>query len=256
MELKETIDKLLIESEGKLAILLKDIDTDEVIYSLRSSERIVSASIIKVAIMLAMMEAIREGRFDLDQELFVSADDILYDTEVFTTPRPYRIEELLYWMIITSDNTATNVLIKNLKMSYINEYIQGELNARDTVLRRYMLDFKARKDHENYSSQRDMCTIFGKLFKGEILNAKLREKCLTILRLQRAKDQLLRYVYAPVDLCHKTGELDYLNHDVGVLITDKRRIYIGVSVFDCKTKDGDRKIVGKIGKAAIEHFIK
>ena len=46
---------------------------------------------------------------------------------------------------------------------------------------------------------------------------------------------------------HKTGVLDYMNHDVGLMDINNQMIYIGISVYNCKKKEGNKQIVEKIG---------
>ena len=68
-------------------------------------------------------------------------------------------------MIIESDNTATNVLLKYFGIENINNYIINALNVKNTYVQRYMLDEKAIKNGLNhYMSQKDMLNIFTLLY--------------------------------------------------------------------------------------------
>ena len=152
-------------------------------------------------------------------------------------------------MIIKSDNTATNVLIKKVGFDYINQYIKNELNLEETELNRFMLDNVARKNgKENYMNQKDMLKTFEALYNKRILNNSLFNLAINILKKQRSQDQIMRYIYDDVEFAHKTGVLDYINHDVGIININNQIYYIGVSVYNCKEIKGDKQIVGKIGK--------
>ena len=64
----------------------------------------------------------------------------------------------------------------------------------------------------------------------------------------------MRYIYDDVKFAHKTGVLDYLNHDVGVMNINNQMIYIGISVYNCEQREGNKQIVGKIGKLVYNRY--
>lgn len=122
------INKLLDNANEDISILCKDIKNNKNIYYRNECEKIISASTIKVQIMLAILEKIKQTQIILTDQIFVNDIDILEDTNVFEQGKGYYIiEELLNWMIIKSDNTATNVLIEKVGFDYINKYIKNEL---------------------------------------------------------------------------------------------------------------------------------
>lgn len=97
-------------------------------------------------------------------------------------------------------------------------------------------------------SQKDMLKTFEMLYRKEILNNNLCNLAINILKKQRSQNQIMRYIYDNLDFVHKTGVLDYINHDVGVMHIKNRIYYIGISVYNCKEKCGNKQFVGKVGK--------
>ena len=256
-KLIKELDKMIDESGENVSVLVKEIGKKEDIYNYNSNVEMVSASIIKVPIMLAILENVRMEKIKLNDEILVKQEDILYDTEIFENGEGYySIYELINWMIIKSDNTATNVLIKEFGMESINNYIINVLKLKSTRLERYMLDKTAIKNgFNNYINHEDMLNIFTKLFNKEILNKKLCNIAIEILYNQRCQNQIMRHIYQPVKFAHKTGTLDYLSHDVGVMNINNRLFYIGVSVFNSKFKDGNKKLIGNIGKIIYDALV-
>ena len=158
---------------------------------------------------------------------------------------------------LKSDNTATNVLLKYFGMENINNYIINVLNIKNTYVQRYMLDEKAIKNGlNNYMSQKDMLDIFTLLFSRKILNNELCEKAINILYNQRCQDQIMRYIFEPVKFAHKTGSLDYLNHDVGVMNINNKIVYIGISIYNSNNKKENKKLIGNIGKKIYNYLAK
>lgn len=160
-------------------------------------------------------------------------------------------------MIIESDNTATNVLLKHFGIENINNYIVKVLRVKSTFLQRYMLDEKAIQNGlNNYMSQKDMLDIFTLLFNKKILNDELCDNAINILYNQRCQDQIMRYIFEPVKFAHKTGTLDYLNHDVGVMNIKDKLFYIGISVWNSSDKNGNKQLIGNIGKKVYFYLTK
>lgn len=254
--LKIEINKLLENTKADVSILIKDMKNNKIIYSRNENEKIISASTIKIQIMLAVLEQVKQNSIRLTDKIFVKKDDILEGTEAFEQGEGvFSIEELINWMIIKSDNTATNVLINKFGFKLINAYINQELKLEKTKLNRLMLDSIARENgRENYISQNDMLTTFKMLYNHEILNDNLCDLAIHILEKQRSQNQIMRYIYDDVKFAHKTGVLDYLNHDVGVMNINNQMIYIGISVYNCEQREGNKQIVGKIGKLVYNRY--
>lgn len=119
-DLVNEIEKLIWDSNENISILIKDLSLENEIYNLNSTEKLVSASTIKVPIMLAIFEEVKSGKVNLNDTILVTKNDILDDKEVFENGENYySINELINWMIIESDNTATNVLLKYFGMEKI-----------------------------------------------------------------------------------------------------------------------------------------
>ncbi|MBR3229366.1 MAG: serine hydrolase [Clostridia bacterium] len=252
----DNLDSIIKYSGENVSAIIKDINSQEYIYKFNSDTKLISASTIKVPIMLAILEEVRQGNISLDAELLVKSEDVTYNTKVFENgEKRYSIYELINWMIINSDNTATNVLIRKIGMDKINSYILNELKVKSTSLQRYMLDFEAVKEGlNNYMSQEDMLIIFTKLFNKKILNDDLCEKAVNILYNQRGQYRIMRYIYEPVKFAHKGGALDYLGHDVGVMNINDKLYYVGISVYDSKDKEGNNRLFGNLGREIYEYL--
>ena len=257
-QLISQINQLASSTHDKTAVLIQVLNENTPLYEKDSDVQMVSASTIKVPIMCCALHEVLQGNMTLNQMIQVEKEDILEDTQVFEHgPDQYSLEELIGWMIISSDNTATNVLIRVLGMDNINDYIQHELHLKKTKVERIMLDFEAVKNGENnYTSHQDQMSIYTKLFNHDILNDELCEKALDILYNQRAKDLIMRYIPYRTPFAHKTGGLDYLVHDCGVMTINNTQFYFGVSAWDCQDIDGNRALVGQIGRLVYNYYQK
>ena len=243
----------------KTSLLCADVDTGRVLHAFDPEVRVVSASTIKVPILLTALEQVRLGSLSLDQMVPVPQAEILEDTQVFERGvAAYSLWELLYWMIVESDNTATNVVIGLLGYDRINEYAAAVLGSKDTVCQRKMLDWAAiEAGRNNYTSAADQCEMYRRLCLGQLLTPQLTETALDMLRRQRSMDLFLRYIPEDVLLYHKTGGLDYLDHDAGVFCLPSRRSYLGIFTWDGPSPEGDKRqkmFIGRLAKAIYDTY--
>lgn len=95
-DLVNEIEKLIRDSNENISILIKDLSSGNEIYNLNSTEKLVSASTIKVPIMLAIFEEVKSGKVNLNDTILVTKNDILDDKEVFENGENYySINELI-----------------------------------------------------------------------------------------------------------------------------------------------------------------
>ena len=243
----------------KTSLLMTDLATGETLHALEPEARVVSASTIKVPILLCALEQVRRGERRLEEMLPVPPETILEDTEVFERGvAAYSLWELLYWMIVESDNTATNTVIDALGYDAINAYARDVLGLKDTLCQRKMLDWAAiEAGRNNYTSAADQGRIYSLLFHGQILDGDLRETALDMLRRQRSTDLFLRYIPENVTVAHKTGGLDYVCHDAGIFYVPRRTFYLGIFTWDGPSPEGDKRqkmFLGRLAKAIYDTY--
>lgn len=248
------------DTDANVSLLVYDFAAQKALLSFQPERKLVSASTIKTQIMLAVFDRVQKGALSLTQRISVPCQLVLEDTEVFNCgQKDCALEELVTWMIVNSDNTATNILIELLGMEPINAYIRS-LGLKETVLERKMLDWNAIKaGRNNYTSARDQLTTFTMLYENAVLTPELCELAKDILRRQRDFRLALRYL-CPRDLtfAHKTGGLDRLNHDCGVFRIPGRAYYFGCFVTDAADDTEQNpvaaRLIGRLSKAVYDYY--
>lgn len=224
------------------------------LFSFVPEKQMVSASVIKIPIMLCALKAVQEGWYALSDALLV--EDILDDSIAFESgPREATLEELITWMIIRSDNTSTNRLIDLLGMEAINDSI-AVLGLTATSLQRKMLDFAAiEQGRNNYTSAADMLLCYKALYECGILDERLCALALSILRRQMDSRTGRRYIWEDVPMARKSGGLDYLSHDTGLILLENRPVYVGVFVQNAPDIGGDSKFIGRVFRNVYDYYV-
>lgn len=92
----------------------------------------------------------------------------------------------------------------------------------------------------NITTPRDMAHFFQLLLAGEIVSPKVSQELLAILK-QQMVDYMFPYLLPyPTDMAHKTGNLDHVVHDVGVIWTPDGPVILVAMIED--PPDDDRAI--------------
>ena len=252
--LTKKLETVMDAFPAKSALYCVDLTTQTPIAAIRETTRVVSASTIKVPILCCALQDVMEGRLSLQQSLAITPDNFCDDTEVFEPG--YRRDgatlwEMLYWMIVSSDNTATNTVISLLGYDHVNRYCEA-IGLSQTSLQRKMLDYQAIAEvRNNYTSPLDLHRVFSLLYRGEILTQSLRDVAFDFLSRCRSTDALQRYIPDPVPVLHKPGGLDHLNHDAGIFLLKDRPYYLGVFTWDGPALDGQpqqNRLIGQLSR--------
>lgn len=223
------------------------------IYEQRASDVFSSASVIKVPILIAILKHLQMTDGDLQQMIDI-ADENFVDFSVLTEQGKKRatLHELLLWMTITSDNTATNACIDYLGMDAYNAYFK-EVGLHDTKVQRKMMDFERQQQgFDNETTARDMQKLFEALYNEKLLNATWTAVAFDILCRQRSHESLKRYLMDDVKIAHKTGGLDTVDHDCGIVFHNKGAYFIGVFITEVTDNEQAKRLIGQISKVVYE----
>ncbi len=200
----------------------------------------VAASLIKLPILLAVLRAVDAGSLRLDAELPLDArhrvggSGWLTDADV----RSASVETLARAMIDSSDNAATNVLLDALGYGEVDA-AAAAAGLSGTTLGRHMMDAAARAaGRENLITAHDACAALAALVTGTLLAPASRALAASALRDQHTPGVLPELVPAGCVLGHKTGELDGVRHDAGVLWRDGAPL-VAVAVLGTGGSDAD-----------------
>ena len=254
--MNEMMKQLLQTCPYKVHLIVKDPKTDDCLYGLRIDEGFSSASLIKVPIMMAVLDHVERHELVLDDVIPIPSENHV-DFSVITEQQLNEgtIYELLVWMIITSDNTATNVLIDTIGMEALNRYFR-KIGLMHTALQRKMMDFaRLEGGFDNVTTARDMAYLFTRIYRQDLISAPYSTLAIDVLSRQRVHESLKRYLVEDVHIAHKTGGLDSVDHDVGIVFNDVNDYIIGVFVTEVANNDEARKFIGRISKAVYEQFV-
>lgn len=217
-----------------------------------------AASMIKVPIMWEIMQQASQGLLCLEERLTVKKESLVGGAGIIKeldTLRSFTIKELVTLMIILSDNTATNVLIERIGMAPVSQAMQ-KLGLQQTVLRRQMMDFAAAESGlENTTTAEDMVKLFIAIYQAKSISKPYADLMLDILSRQQVRDKLPFYLPEGIVIANKTGTLDLVEHDGGILFLPGGPYILCVLTAELAANYLGLQLVAELGKIIYEHIV-
>jgi beta-lactamase class A len=275
--LHNLLSRTASEFPGKAGIYVKHLTTGETA-GVRDGEVFNSASVIKIPVLVIAFQMVDKGALNLDERITIRKEDIRGGSGVFRYHDPGlqpTLRDVLLQMVITSDNTATDLAIARVGgVARVNAWLKengygdqrlvqttGELFAKYNAL--------GPNDDRNAKTNGDRSYWLGEITPkgiGLILEAIEKktiaspDSCDAMLRMMRAQlagsRRLNHFITVPV--AHKTGDFaPVLANDVGIIYSHSGPIvvtFLGNAITGNYGEAEDR--IGRFGQQLLEHFDK
>lgn len=183
---------------------------------INANKQVISASMIKLAVMAAYLQAVDAGTINPQQALPLARIKIVGGTGKIQSERArtYTYDALCRYMIMYSDNTATNALIDALGVSTVNARAR-ELGCTHTTLNRKLMQLNT--GVENYTSAADVSRLLCAFYTQTAASAGQCTKAMDFL-LQQTDGDGIPQGLSGVQFAHKTGTLSGIRHDGGIVM--------------------------------------
>lgn len=217
---KKKVEELLFGIPGKLTVYYKNLVTGDIV-DLNGNSPMLAASVIKIPILLETFRQIQTGILKKDQAYVLKEEDKMPSCGCLNRMHAgmnLTVQDLYNLMIILSDNTATNILIKLLGgTKTINDSL-SEMGYQICRVNRLLFDSEASaRGIENYVSGVEIADMLEKMYLGKLVDEASSQEMLDILKSQRLKNKMPFDFQGCVPIAHKTGEDDGITHDVGIV---------------------------------------
>jgi beta-lactamase class A len=240
------------EFPGKAGIWVKHLTTGESA-GVADTELLNSASVIKIPVMVLAFQMAERGEIKLDERITIRKEDIRGGSGIFRyhdAGLQPTFRDVLLQMIITSDNTATDLSIAKVGgVARVNAWLKekgyadglrltqttGDLFAKYNALtpsdlsRRSPADLARAEADRNGKTNNDRTYWLGEISarstglmleaieKKTIASAASCDEMLRMLRAQQAGQRRLNH-FISVPVAHKTGDFPpVLANDVGII---------------------------------------
>jgi len=270
---------------GHVAVFAENLKTGETA-SFNPDEPVQTASTIKMGILLDAAEQIRAGKATLAEKLVLEHANQVEGSGVLAqldAPLALTLKDVLTLMVIVSDNTATNMAIDRLGLAHINETLRAA-GLKQTVLYKKVfmpasgpMPADQPKFGLGKTTPREMAAIMARLAECKLALDKSSSgvpqpgdgpicgAMLHMLRNQQDRDGIPRYLES-LDtsehgsaIANKTGALNQVRNDVGLIASKAGPIVIAAFTFDNVDQrwNGDnegQKTIGKLAEAVVKRW--
>jgi beta-lactamase class A len=249
-DLDATIKAHIGNFRGVVTIAAKNLVTGAA-YSLGANEPVRTASTIKFPIMIECFYEASEGKLKwtkpikLTEDEKVSGSGILQDLSAGDV---LPLRDVVDLMIVLSDNTATNLILNRITGNAVNGRM-AQLGLQQTrVMRKILGDGKdlkpyptgiteegAKAENKKWgigrSSPQEMLALLEKLYHGELVSKQASDEMIAIMKRQRDHNCIARDM-KDIPIASKSGSLDHLRSDVGIIYSKRGPIAMAITVED------------------------
>lgn len=269
--LQSKIEALSAQHHGKLALYVENLKTADTI-AIDPDLPVPTASVIKLPILIEAMTQVKTGKHKLDEKITLRKDDTVQGSGIlqfFDTPLAITFKDDLTFMIIESDNTATNLMIDQLGIKNVNDRIT-EMGLKDTYL--YKKVFKPATgpmpaDQKKFglgkTTAHEMAKVMESIVRCDLHDQTLCDAMLHMLRNQQYRNLVPHYIETSDTseglslIANKTGSLDEVRNDVAVVYSKNGPIIISAFTYDNADKSWNNDnaaelLVAHIAKTVME----
>jgi beta-lactamase class A len=240
--LDDNVRAALAGFSGTVGIYAKNLDTGQS-FGYQEDQRVRSASTIKLPIMMAVFDAVQRGRAHFTDLVLLSKRDMVDGAGILTDLSPgdrFPLRDLVHLMIVVSDGTATNLLLSRYSGDVVNALLV-KLGFEQTRSLRQLLGIGRPKgfsaagrlpENEHFgigvTTPHEMVRLLEMLDRGQIVSPAASKEMIGIMKRQQDRNGIPRRL-ADMPVANKTGALDHLRSDVGIVYSPHGKIALAIS---------------------------
>ncbi len=251
---RDAIRREIASFQGEVFLYARNLSTGAS-FGWREDERVRTASTIKLPIMAAVFAKVRRGEARWDELIELRAQDKVSGSGVLRELSPglkLPLRDLVHLMIVVSDNTATNLVLDRITADAVNDFLDTLGLKQTRSLRKVRGDGADLKPPSGWSraglleenrrfglgvsTSREMVELLALLDQGKVVSPQDCSEMLAILERQQYKDGIGRRL-SGYRIASKSGALDALRSDVGIVYAPKGPVAMAITVDGMKKVD-------------------
>ncbi len=246
--LKTVVKGALVGSTGNYGIVIKNLITGEAYYS-NEHRSYDPGSLYKLWVMATVFNQIQNAKLSEDEIL---SQDVQVLNKEFDVDPDYaeltegtitlNVKDALEQMITISHNTAALLLTDKVQLSSIESFLQQNRLTESAI------------GEPPRTTAFDVALFFEKLYKGQLANEDNTKEMIELLKRQTLNNKLPKYLPQDVAVAHKTGEIDYLSHDAGIVFTGKGDYIIAI-LSETDNPPGAEERIAQVSSAVYKYFM-
>jgi len=194
--------------------------------SVRGDETFPTASLIKVAVLVALLDEVNKGSIRMDERISLLARDRVPGSGVLQYMQSGlepTVGDAAWLMITISDNTATNILLDHLNVKTVGDKMEAlglphtKIHSKTFLRSTSIAVDSSVKYGLGVTTPNETARLFELLHHGRAVSPALDSTALAMLRANQDGTKLARWLPDTVAVAHKTGEVDRSRSDCGIV---------------------------------------
>lgn len=211
-QLQAIVEDTVGDLGGTWGVAIKKLDTGQYA-AFNGDKQQVSASLFKIWVLAELFRQAKNGDVSLDGYSSVTNEDAAYDAlsgdQRLNVGDSLSLRNAAYQMITVSDNTAASLLVRVLGPDNINNFM------KQNGLSNSYLDWGGVGD--NLTTPIDVLREMELIGTSKMVDAEASKQMITMMLDQQINDLLPTGLPNGTPFAHKTGDLDALLHDAGIV---------------------------------------
>jgi beta-lactamase class A len=222
---------------------------------LLDAERICrAASTIKTPILVAVFRAVDEGHLALEDRWPIDPKDRVIGSGVLSWLSPdlgLSLRDHAYLMIAISDNTASNVMISAAGEERIRGILEDLGMTGTTLGRRFLGRVPGPEEGENFTTAADLVRVMAAIAEDRAASPESCAAMRSLLALQQDSDALGRRLPGGISFAGKSGWMEMIRHDSGLLTGPNGTLAIAVTTTGISDRHEADELIGQVAAAVV-----
>jgi len=268
-ELRDRIEQISQAAQGRVGVKATVLETGESV-ALNGDQQFPMQSVYKFPIAMAVLAQVDRGKLKLDQKIRVEASDVLQGSRILNEKSQgmeFSLAELLKYMVSESDNTASDVLLRQVgEPRIVTEYLRG-LGVNNIVVANTEKELgqDTAVQYRNYATPDATVVLLRAFHEGKGLSKSSQALLLQLMTETTTGPKRIKGLLPEgTVVAHKTGTSSTVNgvtaatNEVGlVTLPNGRHLAIAVFVSDSGANDAVREgVIAKVALAAWDEWSK
>ena len=249
--IRKVLDNAALQGTGLLGVGFRDLTTGEEIY-LNGDAVFPTASVFKVFVLCELFRREQEGTFSFSDCHTLQEHEKSIGSGVLESAEAGTVFSMLDYtmlMMTISDNTASDYLFGVAGPENIRKHIIEPLGLTSTKIdlncaqlltnyydvtleeyrrvikegrwyRRNTPHFLCQVGKNDQTSPRDMVKLLSRMYRGEVIGPDSDRRMVDIMLQCKTNARIPANLPEGVRVAHKTGSIDHLTNDCGIVFTD------------------------------------
>lgn len=230
MRLPDMIRERISNLQGEIGIYYYDFKKDTSFF-IGNCDVFPSLGIAKLVLMIEVFRQVEEGLIKLDDTYILekkapfAIPEYEYEATVGVLDFLHKgmeltIEDLVYLMMVISDNSAFNILLSIVGIDSVNDTMK-KLGLTNTKIRCMLFEWdEVDPEKDNYHSVREIGSLLRRIYKKQIISTTASEQMLKILSYHQRRDILSAFSDKGISVAQQTGFDVTSLHTAAVVMTD------------------------------------